>query len=442
MVPKKEPNSFRLIQDLSFGAPGTAINHFIPFENATVSLETFDDVAELVVSCGKDCLLAKADIEEAFRIIPLSPLEYHRLGFTWKGQFYFDRVLVMGASSSVRIFETFSKSIQWVLKSKLGVAHVSHIIDDFIFVGEAGMSECSDSLGKFFSLCDDIGIPIKHKKTILPTTCAPIHGIELDTHSMEARLPMDKLADLKSLLQLNLRRKKIKFQDLQSLLGHLNFACKVIKPGRCFLRRLYDLTCGSHKPSHFIRLNNAARADLRVWSSFLAQYNGCTIITDSQFISSNSLQLYTDAARSKGFACMYQQFWAWGAFSDKVKQFHINMLELYPITLAVYLFGEYWQNKNILFFCDNLSIVYCLNKQTSKDKLIMRMLRIIVLRSLKYNFCFQAKHINSKSNSICDNISRFKFKEAKALARHLQDLPVDIPSELTPDTILLSPTDY
>ena len=39
VVPKKEPNSFRLIQDLSFGAPNSAVNHFIPFDNYTVSLE-------------------------------------------------------------------------------------------------------------------------------------------------------------------------------------------------------------------------------------------------------------------------------------------------------------------------------------------------------------------------------------------------------------------
>ena len=112
-----------------------------------------------------------------------------------------------------------------------------------------------------FDLCKDIGIPIKLKKTIYPTTCAPIHGIDLDTDKMEARLPQDKLSELRGLLRDNMQRKKIRFKDLQSLLGHLNFACKVIKPGRCFLRMLYDLTCGSHRPDHFIKLNTAARAD-------------------------------------------------------------------------------------------------------------------------------------------------------------------------------------
>ena len=343
----------------------------------------------------------------------------------------------MGASSSVKIFESVSKSIQWVLNSKLGVEHVSHIIDDFIFIGRGGTSECADSLQKCFDFCKEVGIPVKQKKTVFPTTCAPIHGIDLDTVKMEARLPKDKLSELKLLLQTYIHKKKIKFKDLQSLLGHLNFACRVIKPGRCFLRRLYDLTCGTHQPEHFIRLNNAARADLNLWFSFLGQYNGCTIITDDRFISSNTLQLHTDAARSKGFACIFQEFWAWGAFSDSIKQFHINILELYPITLAVYLFGSFWQNKNILFICDNLSIVHCLNSQTSKDKTIMRMLRIIVLQSLKYNFCFASKHISSKSNIICDKLSRFQIAEAKALAHHLKDEPEVIPLEVSPDSMLL-----
>ena len=161
MVSKREPNSVRLIQNLSFGPQGSAVNHFIPAENAIVALETFDDVANLVLDCGRNSLISKADIEEAYRMVLLSPLEYPRLGFAWKGQFYFERVLVMGASSSVKNFETVSKSIRWVLQSKLGVEHVSHIIDDFIFIGKSGTSECADALQKFFDLCREVGMPIK-----------------------------------------------------------------------------------------------------------------------------------------------------------------------------------------------------------------------------------------------------------------------------------------
>ena len=437
VVPKKEPNTFRLIHDLSFGGENKSVNSFIPFENSTVSLETFDHVVSLVLQCGKNSLIAKADLEEAFRTIPISPLDYHKLGFSFKNQFYFDRVLPMGASSSVRIYESLSKALQWILQNKLGVSHVSHIIDDFIFIGPENSDQCEQALTKFIAMCEKINIPIKHSKTIMPTSCTSVHGIELDTVAMEARLPADKVENLSCLLAKYKLRKKIKLGELQSILGHLNFACKVVKPGRCFLRRLYDLTCGKIRKHHFIKLNAEARADLATWSTFLKDYNGRTILTDDRFISSNSLQLYTDSAQSRGFACIFQQFWAYGAFSDKVKKFHINILELYPIALAVFLFGHHWRNRNVLFISDNLSIVYCINKQTSKDKIIMRLLRIIVLESLRHNFCFAAKHITSKQNSICDKLSRFQIAEAKAEAKYLQKLPVQIPAHLIPDTLLL-----
>ena len=91
----------------------------------------------------------------------------------------------------------------------------------------------------------------------------------------------------------------------------------------------------------------------------------------------------------------------------------------------------------MLFISDNLSIVFCINKQTSRDKLIMKLIRIIVLESLKHNFCFAAKHIASKQNAICDKLSRFQIAEAKAVAKHLQELPVPVPPHLTPDSLLL-----
>ena len=314
VVPKKEPNSFRLIHNLSFGGEEKSVNSFIPFENSTVSLETFDHVVALVLSCGKNSLIAKGDLEDAYRTIPVSPLDYSKLGFSFQNKFYFDCALPMGASSSVRVYESFSKALQWILQNKFAVAHVSHIIDDFIFVGPSSLDVCEHGLKQFFTMCKNLNIPVKHSKTVWPTTCASVHGIELDTVAMEARLPADKLENLSILLTKYKHRRKITLCELQSILGHLNFACKVVKPGRCFLRRLYDLTCGKVKKQHYIKLHSEARADLETWSLFLRNFNGRTIITNDKFISSNTLQLYTDSAQSKGFACMFKQFWVWGPF--------------------------------------------------------------------------------------------------------------------------------
>ncbi|XP_053376993.1 uncharacterized protein LOC128547809 [Mercenaria mercenaria] len=436
VVPKKTQNEFRIIHDLSYSKHGYSVNELIPPENSTVSLETFDHVAALVLKCGANCYVSKADIQESFRILPISPLDYHKLGFSFDGHFYFDRVLPMGASSSVQLFESFSSSLQWILQNKLNVHMVSHIIDDFISVNRL-KSTCQASLTTFLNLCSDINIPIKHEKTCYPSQKAIVHGIEIDTCTLTAYLPGDKVSTLRRLLESAKRKKKIMLKDLQSLLGTLNFACKVIKPGRCFLRRLYDLTKGTTKPTHYIKLTKETRADLALWSNFLDKYNGCTLLTNDRFISSAQLNLYTDAAGTKGFGITHETSWAYGIFSTKVRKLHINILELYPIAVAVMLFGKQWSNKNILFVCDNLAIVYCLQKQTSKDPIIMKLIRLIVLQSLEHNFCFTSKHIPSKENSVCDKLSRFQIEEALVEAPYLQNRPLHIPDDLSPDALLL-----
>jgi hypothetical protein len=50
-------------------------------------------------------------------------------------------------------------------------------------------------------------------------------------------------------------------------------------------------------------------------------------------------------------------------------------------------------NHKILFFTDNAAVVDIINNTTSKDKVIMKLVRRLVLAALKYNIFFRAKHI-------------------------------------------------
>lgn len=63
-----------------------------------------------------------------------------------------------------------------------------------------------------------------------------------------------------------------------------------------------------------------------------------------------------------------------------------------------------------------MAVVEIINKQSSKDKIIMRLVRRLVIAALTHNILFKAKHIAGKSNCIADHLSRFKFQEARAIA--------------------------
>ena len=98
-----------------------------------------------------------------------------------------------------------------------------------------------------------------------------------------------------------LGRKKVTLKEVQPLSGLLNFACSVIKPGRTFLRRLIDLTVGIRSPHHLIRLNKEVKEDLKVWLSFLTEFNGRSFFIDDVWQNTSKLSLYTDASVALGF---------------------------------------------------------------------------------------------------------------------------------------------
>ena len=200
LVPKKEIGQYRLIHDLSF-PKGDSVNSHIPEEFTTVSYQNIETVIDLVHSHGYNCLMSKADIKDAFRLIPVHHDDYHLLGFHWNNRFYFDMALPMGASSSCQLFECFSTALQWILNIRLKIPEVSHLLDDFFFVGKANTNDCSFALNTFLSLSEELGVPIKPEKTQSPSTCITIYGIEIDSTKMIARLPEDKISKITSLLQ-------------------------------------------------------------------------------------------------------------------------------------------------------------------------------------------------------------------------------------------------
>lgn len=198
-----------------------------PFEDPPLANLHCSPIFELVVKYGKGALLAKVDIEDAFRLIPIHPSDYSRLGLIIDGRYYYNRSLPMGCSCSCHLFESFSCAIHWIMEYKTG-AELVYIIDDFLFIAPPRTSKCQQDLENFLSLAGDIGCTITHSETEKPTTCLEFRGITIDSMLLEARLPIVKC---RSLIESFLARDKVTLKEIQSLVGVLNFACKVVRPG-------------------------------------------------------------------------------------------------------------------------------------------------------------------------------------------------------------------
>ena len=198
-------------------------------------------------------------------------------------------------------------------------------------------------------------------KTKPPTSKITIYGIEIDSDKMEARLPPVKVEKVKE----NLREMKGKTQTtlrkLQSLIGLLNFACSVVVPGRAFLRRLIDLTCGVSKPHELIELTEETKQNIDTWQSFINEFNGKSVFLPQKWLSSDHLTLYSDASDSVGFAAILGSEWFASLWFDELRQYQIAIKELFPIVIAMEIWGKELPNKKILFMSDNVSVVQIIN---------------------------------------------------------------------------------
>ena len=430
LVPKKTPGKFRLIHHLSF-PHGTSINDGISKVHTSVQYHTVDDAIDIINSLGPNAFLAKTDIQNAFRMVPVHPSSYHLLGFQWNGAYFYDMTLAMGLSASCQIFEKISTSMQWVAQNKLGIGNILHILDDFLILADT-QARCERHLTVFSDWCAEVGIPLAPEKTEGPHSTITFAGIELDAPRMEARLPPEKVHKYRTMISDNKHKRKITLVELQRIIGALQHCCYIVPAGRAFLRRLIHLTKGLTQPFHHTRLNAEARADLETWDTFLTQFNGKAFFLDPKCLTSHTLHLYTDAAQSLGFGAVLQEQWFYGAWPDEWKLFDITFLELFPIVLALHLWGHLLANKRIVFHTDNMALVFILNKFSSKDPTVMKLVRPLALVCLKDNIMFTAEHIPGTENILADTLSRLNLQKFHLVAPHMCPHPVQIPSHLRP----------
>ncbi|CAJ0929866.1 unnamed protein product [Ranitomeya imitator] len=97
-------------------AEGRSVNDGIPDDDTAVTYIPFDRAVEMVRKAGPGALMAKSDIESAFRLLPVHPDCYHLLGAMFEDKYYFDTCLPMGCSISCHYFEMFSTFLEWVAR--------------------------------------------------------------------------------------------------------------------------------------------------------------------------------------------------------------------------------------------------------------------------------------------------------------------------------------
>ena len=179
----------------------------------------------------------------------------------------------------------------------------------------------------------------------------------------------------------------IKRRQLESLIGTLNHACKVVRCGRSFLRRMLNLLHGVPAPPmrlYLIRLNRAFRSDLMWWHTFAMAWNGVSFLLSPSYLP--QLQMASDASGSWGCGAWHGCHWFQLQWDERSAPLSIMAKELLPIVLAVSVWGPRWNGHRIICLCDNQAVVACLHSRTSRVGHIMHMLRALTFVEAQHSF--------------------------------------------------------
>ena len=89
------------------------------------------------------------------------------------------------------------------------------------------------------------------------------------------------------------------------------------------------------------------KADLGLWKSFLDDFDGRSFFRSDDWLPSNLLNLYTDAA---GFGAIFVNFWFYGPWPEEWKKLNIVVLEFFPIRSSVSTYGVISCETNAYYF--------------------------------------------------------------------------------------------
>ena len=426
LIPKQsQPGKFRLIVDLS-SPRGASVNQAIPAELCSLRYTSVPEAVSKILPYGRGALLAKLDLQSAYRHVPVHPADQHLLGIHWLGSTFADRALPFGLSSAPILFSAVADTLAWAMICE-GIPNLLHYLDDFLFWGPPESPDIAHQLQLAVRLCDRLGLPAAPAKVEGPATTLTFLGITIDTVRMELRLPPSKLLKLRQRLAWFSTRRNATVRQVQSLVGLLNHASTVIPQGRIFTRHLIDVT---RRQTERVRITAGCREDIAWWALLAPNWNGISFIPGqtrppSVTVTSDASGTWGCGAYVDASPLWFQLDWpvAWSGVNIAVK-------ELVPIVASAAVWGKQWSGCHVRFRSDNMAVVLVLASNSTKDSDLSHLLSCLFFLEAAFNFEHSARHVKGVDNEAADAISRNRANRFRSLHPQASPSPTPISHSL------------
>ena len=186
---------------------------------------------------------------------------------------------------------------------------------------------------------------------------------------------------------------------------------------------------------HHVKLNKSFQSDPEWWAIFLLRWNGVGMMS-SICRHPHSVLITSDA--SGGWGCgaySSSNLWFQAQWPECWSSVHITVKELVPIIIVVAcaLWGDLWRGATVLCRCDNAAVVSIVNSGSSKDALVMHLMRSLFFIVAVNGISLYAQHIPGKYNNAADALSRNHISLFHQQVPSAAALPTPIPPRTMAD---------
>ena len=438
---------YRVIRDYSINNPALRRSDLFRSINDAAWHFTFPmmSVDDAIAHMRPGCFMAKIDIKKAFRTVPVHPSNWEHLGTRLRKRFFIDLRLPFGLKNAPEIFTRITKLVMHFMRRR-GIDAIVVYIDDF-WISAQTMTDCQAAYDCLMELLQALGFTVSVGKCIPPARDIIFLGIRLQSDSdgagtMLASVPMEKLAQLRTLCTSALARSSLTVHQAQSLLGKLSAVARVVFAGRAFVRRICDCIRDAEALGiSSISVSNAFRADLHFWIKYATLCNGQALLlrhcelhplyfsTDASLLgiggfldgdffhaSFSNLRRHASPAHS-----LDAHLWPGAAAVPS----HIGYNELFAIWWALVLWGPRLRGLHVRLFVDNQNAVVALRQATHRNPFYMHIIRRIYWIMASEGFRLYPEYIPSLDNTLADILSREGPTERFYTERHLWSQRVD-----------------
>ena len=140
--------------------------------------------------------------------------------------------------------------------------------------------------------------------------------------------------------------------------------------------------------------------------------------------------IVTDASGSWGCGAFWDREWIQWRWPPEWLPLNIMAKELAPIVMACAVWGPRLSKMNVLFHCDNASVVVSINKGSARQDVVMHLLRSMWFFTAHYDMHVSAAHIQGAANCAADCISRGNMSSFFSMNPQAQPAPTRLPEPL------------